>query len=127
MKIRHIENGDIDYCSSLFKIKREQLFDRLLHPKGRFNDTLYYVAYDEATGKNEGAFVFYNIDYKNRHLGIIARPRNKEILDIAVRYAFFQFDLNKVYFFSTIRLDAFVEEGVLREKDADTRVYSIIK
>ena len=127
MKVRYIENNDIDYCSSLFKIKRDALYGRLLHSKGRFNDTLYYVAYDERTGNNLGAFLFHNIDYKNRHLVILASPQTKEILSFAARYAFSQFDLNKVYFFSNSVHPGFIDEGILRGQAEDIRVYSIKK
>ena len=127
MKIRHIENGDIDFCASLFRIKREALHDRLLHSKGRFNDTLYYIAYDEATGINEGAFAFHNIDYKNRHLAILAAPKTKELLDLAAKYAFAQFDFDKVYFFSREAVKGYSDEGTVRDEKGAVTVCSLTR
>lgn len=125
MKIRHLETQDIDYCAETLGCPRDSLFEGLAHPQPIFDRPLFYIAYDPLTENKLGAFAFCNIDYKNRHLILLAEPKTNELMNCAVDYAFKQFSLRKLYLFSREIVVGYFEEGRFRDKNKDVIIYTV--
>ena len=127
MKIRHIATQDIAFCSKALGCNEKDLFGSLARPKPLFERPLFYVVYDERSEENKGAFSFSSIDYKNKHLVLLASERSPEFVKLAADHAFCQLNMKKVYHFSSIKLEGLEQEGILRSAPQQVYIYSISK
>ena len=125
MVIRHLGAGDIAYCAQELGCKEKDLFESLARPKPIFERPLFYVVYEESSGQNKGTFSFTSIDYKNKHLVLLASNREPEFLKLAANYAFLQLNMNKVYLFASSKIEGLKTEGFLRSFPQGVYVYSM--
>ncbi|MFA5097930.1 MAG: hypothetical protein WC490_04810 [Candidatus Margulisiibacteriota bacterium] len=125
MKIRHIKTQDIAFCSKALGCNEKDLFGSLARPKPLFERPLFYVVYDEHSGKNKGAFSFSSIDYKNKHLVLLASERSPEFVKLAADHAFCQLNMKKVYLFVSSKIEGLKTEGFLRSFPQGVYVFSL--
>ena len=122
--VRYLENDDINYLSRISNTSKRDLLDHLVEQKELFSKDQFYIA---CNGENNpvGAAVFKNIDYKNKHLILVCSPVERGLIIKFSKYAFNQFDINKVIVFADQSLDGMPKAGTLRMGKKEVTVYEI--